>query len=135
MSGLRAPLPALAGLAQDPVEGGHRSQVDALIQQHRPGLGRGGVGEPRRVQHVQDGLALGCGQGAGLHPVPVRHGRRARRGRAGPVPPVPGGLRHARRRARRPGADPRRQQRDRLVGHELDPGPVSAPSEIVSKSA
>jgi hypothetical protein len=39
------------------------------------------------VQHVQDGLTLGGGQGAGLRPVPVRHGRRARRGRAG-CPPL-----------------------------------------------
>ena len=72
VGGLGAPLPALPGLAQDPVIGGHRSQVGALIQQRRPCLGGGGVSEPRRVQHVQDRLPLGGGQSARLHPVPVR---------------------------------------------------------------
>ena len=37
---------------------------------------------------------------------------------ADPVPPVPGGLRHPGRTARRPGADPRCQQGDRLIRHE-----------------
>ena len=60
---------------------------------------------------------------------------RARRGRAGPVPPVPAGLRHPGRPAGRPGADPGCHDGDRLVGQELDPGSVSALSEIVSKSA
>ena len=68
-------------------------------------------------------------------PLRVRDRGCLRRRRADPVAPVPGGLQHPGRRARRSGADPRREQGDRLIRHELGPGPVSALSEIVSKSA
>ena len=108
--------------AQQPVEGGHRAQVGALVQQDRPRLGRGGVSEPLAVQHVQDRAPLGRAQRARLHPVAVRHRSGPRRGRAGPVPPVPAGLRHAGRLAGRPGADPRCHGRDGLVGHGVGLG-------------
>ena len=54
-----------------------------------------------------------------------------RRRRPNPVPPVSAGLGYASRRTHRPGADPRRHGDDRLVGHDLNPGLESAPSEIV----
>src|ERR1035437_9227188 len=76
---------ALPGLAEHPVEGRHRGQVDALVQQDRPRLGRGDVSEPPGMQHVQDGLALGRVQRAGLAPVTVRHRRRPRPDWAGAV--------------------------------------------------
>src|ERR1035441_5273239 len=60
-----------------------------------PRLGRGDVSEPPGMQHVQDGLALGRVQRAGLAPVTVRHRRRPRPDWAGAVPPVPAGLWHA----------------------------------------
>jgi hypothetical protein len=135
VGGLRAPLAAFPGFAQYPVVGGHRSQVGGLIQQCRPDFGRRGVSEPGAVQDIEDRLPLGRGQGPRLDPVRVRDRGRLHCRRAGPVPPVPGGLRHARGCARRAGADPRRHDGDGLVGHVLDPGSVSAPSEIVSKSA
>ena len=48
VGGLRAPLAALARLAQQPVEGGQRPEVGALIQQGGPDLGWRSVGEPLR---------------------------------------------------------------------------------------
>ena len=68
----RAPLPALPGLAQHPVEGGHRAEVGALVQQRRPDLVRGQVSEPVAVQHVQDRLPLGRGQRPRLDPLGMR---------------------------------------------------------------
>jgi hypothetical protein len=87
------------------------------------------------VQRVQDRGPLGGRQRPRLDPVLVRDRGRLRRRRADPVPPVPGGLRDACRAAGGPGADPRREQGDGLVGQEFGPGSVSALSEIVSKSA
>ena len=94
VGGLAAALAGLARGAQQPVEGGQRTEVGALVQQDGSDLSRGQVGEPLSVQRVQDGRLLRRGQRPGLHPVAVRHRRRARWCRAGPVPPVPAGLRH-----------------------------------------
>ena len=66
--GLGAALADLAGIVQDPVDGADAAQVAALIQQHRPRLGRGLVREPLAVQHRQ-------------HPVPLRLRERGRVGR------------------------------------------------------
>ena len=46
MGGLGAPLADLPGVVQDLVHGADAAQVAALIQQHRPRLGRGLVSEP-----------------------------------------------------------------------------------------
>ena len=132
---LAAALAGLARGAQQPVEGGLRAEVSALIQQNGPDLGRGQVREPRRVQGVQDRLALGRCQGTRLGPVPVRHRLAAGRRRAAPVTAVPAGLRHPGRPAGGPDADPRCQRRDRLAGHGVGPCLLSAPSESFSKSA
>ena len=114
MRGLPAALPALARLAQHPVVGGYRAEVGALVQQRGPCLGRGGVGEPLRVQRVEDGLPFGCRQRTGLRPVPLRHGCRARRRRGWPgaagtrwpaarrPPRTPPGCRFAARAGRSP---------------------------------
>ena len=134
-STLAPPLAAFAGLAQHPVVGGDRSEVGALVQQDRPDFVRGQVSETLAVQRVQDRLSLGAGQRSGLDPLAMRDRGLLRRRRAGPVAPVPGGLRHPGGTAGRPGADPRRQQGDRLVGQDFGPCSVSALSEIVSKSA
>ncbi len=132
---LAPPLPAFAGLAQHPVVSRHRAEVGALVQQHRPDLVRGQVSEPRAVQRLEDCLPLGRGQRPRLEPLLMRDRSGLRRRRADPVPPVPAGLRHPGRAAGCPGADLRCEQGDGLVGQELDPCSVSAPSEIVSKSA
>jgi hypothetical protein len=129
--GPRAPLAAFAGLAQHPVVGGHRPQVGARIQQRRPDFIRRGVLERPlcstfRIAGRSAGASArgwtrsACGTRAGLGSGGLIRCRRYQVACA-----------QAGRRARRPGADPRRHHGDRPVGHELDPGSVSAPSEIV----
>ena len=54
VGGLGAALPGLAALAQQPVHGGLRAQVDAAVQQDRVHLAGGLVGELRRVQHREN---------------------------------------------------------------------------------
>ena len=80
VGGLGAPLADLVRGAQDPVHGGDAGQVDALIQQHRPRLGRGLVGEPAGVQYGQQLLLLAGRQGRGMRrPRPRRPFPRPRR--------------------------------------------------------
>ena len=57
----------------------------------------------------------------GWTPPGMRDRLRPRRRRAGPVPAVVAGLRRTHRGARRPGAGPRRQRGDRVVGHGVRP--------------
>ena len=52
--------------AQQPVARGLRAQVDALVQQGRPHLGRCQSNKPVAVQHVQDDLAFPGAQRARL---------------------------------------------------------------------
>ena len=47
VDGLPAALAGFPGRAQQPVEGGLRAEVDALVQEDRPGLAGGQVSEPR----------------------------------------------------------------------------------------
>jgi hypothetical protein len=72
VGGLRAPFPALPGLAQHPVIGGYRAEVGALVQQRGPDFVGGQVSEPVAVQHGQDRLPLGRGQRPRLDPLGVR---------------------------------------------------------------
>ena len=117
-----APLAGLPGLAEQPVQGGQRAQVGALVEQGGVHLGRRGVGEPVRVQRGEDlpPARLVTRRGAAAR---SRCGTGGRRGGAG--------LARCRRyqlacatpdgRARRPGADSRREQGDGLVGHGARP--------------
>jgi hypothetical protein len=52
VGGLGAPLADLVPGLQDPVHGADTAVVRALVEQHRPGLGRGLVREPVAVEHV-----------------------------------------------------------------------------------
>jgi hypothetical protein len=132
---LAAPLPGLIGSAQQPVERRDRSEVDALVEERGPHLGRREVDEALAVQHVQDRLLLLLSQRPRLWPVAVRDGRGPFGYWALSVPAVVAGLRGADRVAGCPHTDLRRQLGDRDVGHLLDPFSGAAPSEIVSKSA
>ena len=68
VGGLAAALAGLARGAQQPVEGGQRTEVGALVQQDGSDLSRGQVGEPLSVQRVQDGRLLRRGQHPGAAP-------------------------------------------------------------------
>jgi hypothetical protein len=72
---LAAPLPGLIGSAQQPVERRDRPEVDALVEQRGPHLGRREVDEALAVQHVQDRLLLLLSQRPRLWAVAVRDGR------------------------------------------------------------
>ena len=86
VDGLPAALAGLPGPAQQPVEGGLRAQVGALVQQDRPDLGRGQVSEPRRSAGRPGWPAARPGPGRGAGPGPG-----AAPARAGPAPGWPGG--------------------------------------------
>lgn len=58
------------------IEGPLGAEVDALIEQRGPHLGRGHVDEPVAVQHVEDRLLLLGAQGTRLPPLAVRGRRR-----------------------------------------------------------
>ena len=59
MGRLRAAVPAvLPGGGQDPVHTADAAQVAAVIEQDRPRLGGGLVGEPVTVEHVEHVRAL-----------------------------------------------------------------------------
>src|ERR1700694_1005196 len=130
-----APLPPPALVAQQPIEGRLRAEVDTFVEQRGPHLGRGHVDEPVAVQHVEDRLLLLGAQGTQLRPFAVRDRRRPLRCRADAVPPVVAGLRRAYGDARIPHADAPGEFGDGLVGHGVDLGSVSALSESVPKSA
>ena len=112
MGGLAAALTHLAGLAQQPVEGRLRAQVDAFIEQDRPHLSRCEIGEPVAVQRIEDRLLLGVAQRPRLSPLPVRDGLWPCRWRALPVAPVVAGLRDTNRLAGGPHAQLRCQLHD-----------------------
>ena len=135
VGGLSSSLAGAARGAQQPVEGGLRAEIDALMEQDRPHLRRREIDEPVAVQRVQDRPPFLGGQCARLHPIPLRDRCRAGRCRTGAVAAVVAGLGGADRLARRPHADPFGEGDDRLVGHGVDVGSVSALSEIVCKSA
>jgi hypothetical protein len=82
--GLGASFAGLAAFAQQAVHGGLRAQVDALVQQDRPHLPWGLVGEARRVQHGQHMLAFLFGQFGGV----VEGAAWAQSGRSGVAVPV-----------------------------------------------
>lgn len=66
-AGCRASRPTLANLrvlAKNPIHGGDRTDVHALVQQRRVDLGRGRVDELRTVQQPQNLLAFGRGERA-----------------------------------------------------------------------
>src|SRR6202171_156427 len=135
MGGLGAALTHLARLAQQPIEGRLRTEVDTVVEQRGPHLGRGHVDEPVAVQHVEDRLLLLGAQGTRLRPFAVRDRRRALRCRADAVPTGVAGLRRAYGDARIPHADAPGEFGDGPVAHGVDLGSVSALSESVPKSA
>lgn len=63
----------LAGSAQQPLKRRLRAQPGAFIEQDRPHLSRGQVGEPVAVRNVEYGLLLGGAQRPRLAPLAVRH--------------------------------------------------------------
>ncbi|ORA84077.1 hypothetical protein BST27_30845 [Mycobacterium intermedium] len=75
MGGLAAAFSALSGPAQQPVERGDRTEVDAFIKQRRPHLSRGEVDEPVAMQRVENSLLLGVAQRPRLDSVSLRDRR------------------------------------------------------------
>jgi len=59
---LTASLTVLAGDAQQPVHGGDRAQVDAVVEEPSPDLGGREVAELVGPQHRQDVLTFGLAQ-------------------------------------------------------------------------
>ena len=130
MGALAAPFPVLPGHGQQPVHGGDRAQVDAVIEQAGPHLRGGQVAVLRRAQHRQDVLALGLGQPFGG----------AGRGVGGPghrrsTPPIAGCPRRTQQRARLLGRRDPFEVVEVFVDHGFDFGSASALSESSSKSA
>jgi hypothetical protein len=124
---LGAALAALAAFAQQPVHRGLGAQVDALVQQDRPHLANGLVGEPRRIQHRQHLLAL---LGRQLGRVMERPARPENR-RAGITVPVHRGPRLPQDRARPDRADRILQGREVFVE---DPVQLSSESALLEMS-
>jgi hypothetical protein len=62
MSGLAPAFSDLALGAKDPVHGGDRRHIPAIVEQSGPHLGRGQVHELRGVQQVQQLVELGVGE-------------------------------------------------------------------------
>jgi hypothetical protein len=72
MPQLIAPLPHLLACGQDAVHGADRAVVDAFVEQAGVDLGGRLIGEARRAQQIEHGLAL-------------QHGERASRARPRPT--------------------------------------------------
>ena len=132
VGGLVAAVAGLPDQAQQPVHRAHRRQVDAFVEQCRPGLRDGLVAEPRAGQHANDPVLLGDGER-----VRRRRPRRALRRdeRHGPAVAVVTATRLAQQRARPGGRGLPGQQQHRGGDHGFDRGSVSALSESSSKSA
>src|SRR3712207_560604 len=62
VSALAAAFPVLPGDGEQPVHGGDRAQVDAVIEQAGPHLGGRQVAVLLAAQHGQDVLAFGLGE-------------------------------------------------------------------------
>jgi len=122
MGGVGTALPHLARPAQQPVERGLRAQVDTLVEQRGPHLGRGHVDEAVAVQHVEDRLPLGQAQRPRLGPVTVRERGGPLGCRASPVPPVVAGLGRADRDAALAHSDVCDEFGEGPVGHGVDLG-------------
>ena len=127
---MTAPFAVLARDGQQPVHRGDRAQVDAVIEESGPHLGRCQIAVFGRPQHRQHVLTFGLGERVGR--------RRAWDGRAkfrGLVPPIVGGTGPTQQGGSPADACLFREFVEVVVDHLVDLGSVSALSEMSSKSA